>query len=78
MTLDQKIIDYLDHVEGYRSVKEIALSVGTTEFQVGKVCQKLYWDVNNGMQRSIGAEPGHPSDMVLYATNYFVDDNPLL
>ncbi len=77
MTLDQKIIDYLDHVEGYRSVKEIILAVGTTEVRIGKLCEKLYWDVNNEMQRSIGAEPGHPSDMVLYATKYCVEDNPL-
>ena len=74
MTLDQKILDYLDHVNGYRTVEEIAEAVGATENRIIKLCEDLYPDAKNGMQRSIGAEPGHPSKMILYATKYLVED----
>ncbi len=71
MTLDDKIFDYLDRENGYRTVQEITRAVGTTEVRVGKLCDKLYWNVNNGMQRSVlRPEPGHPGKMVLYATKY--------
>ncbi len=78
MNLKTKILDYLDHVVGYRTSEEIAEAVGSTEDRVTKLCGDLYWDIKNGMQRSIfRSEPGHPGEIVLYATKYFVEDNPL-
>ncbi len=74
MKLDKKIVDYLDHVSGYRSVEKIAEAVGSTEDRVAKLCEDLYWGMNNGMLRSIGAEPRRLGEMTLYATKYLVED----
>jgi len=78
MTLELKIFDYLDRENGYRTVQEITKAVGSTEVRVGKLCDTIYWNMGNGgMLRSIlNPELGHPGKMILYATKYFVEDNP--
>ena len=79
LKLDQKILDYLDHVDGYRLPYEIARAVGATESKVTRLCGDLYWDAKNGMQRVVHHaywdrdRRGLVPEKLTYATKYFVE-----
>lgn len=54
MTLDERILDYLEREDGYRWTTDIAAAIGVVdEVGVGRRCAELYWENKNGMQRVV-------------------------
>ncbi len=55
MTLDEKILDYLERQDESRLTKEIAEAIDEPIKDVTKRCLALYWDQKNKMKRVVVA-----------------------
>ena len=70
MTLDEKILGFLEGEDAYRSPKVIAEAIGETVEVIGLRCSFLYWDQKNGLQRRVchanADNPSGTSDDVVY------------
>lgn len=53
MTLDQKILDYLDRQDESRLITEIAEAIEEPLKDVEARCTELYWNLKNRMQRVV-------------------------
>lgn len=68
MTLKERILEYLDAEDGYRSCSQIAKAVGSSSDEVRKACADMYWDVGNKakLTRMVNRDTPNGQQQIVY------------